>query len=88
MSTHNIQSLCSKSKDFPKLSLFASWTGAMNTLSGSNYPCLERISMVPKMFEPLRFDCNFPVRRAARRKKKKKKIEVLIQKLHSYEIWA
>ena len=24
---------------------------------GSNYPCLERISMVPKMFEPLRFDC-------------------------------
>ena len=29
------------------------------TLSGSNYPCLERISMVPKMFEPLRFDCSF-----------------------------
>ena len=27
------------------------------TLSGSNYPCLEWISMVPKMFEPLRFDC-------------------------------
>ena len=27
------------------------------TLSDSNYPCLERISMVPKMFEPLRFDC-------------------------------
>ena len=26
------------------------------TLSGSNYPCLERISMVPKMFEQLRFD--------------------------------
>ena len=29
------------------------------TLSGSNYLCLERISMVPKMFEPLRFDCIF-----------------------------
>ena len=29
----------------------------MNTLSGSNYLCLQRISMVPKMFEPLRFDC-------------------------------
>ena len=28
------------------------------TLSGSNYPCLEQFSMVPKMFEPLRFDCN------------------------------
>ena len=26
-------------------------------LSGSNYSCLERISMVPKMFEQLRFDC-------------------------------
>ena len=29
------------------------------TVSGSNYPCLERISMVPKMFEPLRFDCMY-----------------------------
>ena len=27
------------------------------TLSGSNYPYLEQISMVPKMFEPLKFDC-------------------------------
>ena len=27
------------------------------TLSGSNYPCLERIFMVPKVFEPLRVDC-------------------------------
>ena len=32
------------------------------TLSGSNYPCLERISMVPKMFEPLRFDCKWLVK--------------------------
>ena len=29
------------------------------TLSGSSYPCLERISMVPKMFEPFRFDCMY-----------------------------
>ena len=29
------------------------------TISGSNYPCLERISMVPKMVEPLRFDCRY-----------------------------
>ena len=29
----------------------------MITLSGSNYPCLERICMVPKLFEPLRFNC-------------------------------
>ena len=27
------------------------------TLCGSNYPCLEQFSMVPKMFEPLKFDC-------------------------------
>ena len=27
------------------------------SLSGSNYPCLERISMVQKMFVPLRFHC-------------------------------
>ena len=28
-------------------------------LNGSNYPCLEQISMVPKMFEPLKFDYVF-----------------------------
>ena len=28
-------------------------------LIGSNYPSLEQISMVPKMFESLKFDCNF-----------------------------
>ena len=28
------------------------------TLSGSNFPCLEQISMLSKMFEPLKFDCN------------------------------
>ena len=27
------------------------------TLSGSNYPYLEQFSMVPKLFEPLKFDC-------------------------------
>ena len=27
------------------------------TLSGSNYPRLEQFSMVPTMFEPLKFDC-------------------------------
>ena len=26
---------------------------------GSNYPCLEQFSMVPKMFEPLKFDCSW-----------------------------
>ena len=27
------------------------------TLSGSNYSCLNQISMVPRMFEPLKFNC-------------------------------
>ena len=29
----------------------------LSTLIGSNYPCLELICMVPKVFEPLKFDC-------------------------------
>ena len=29
-----------------------------STLIGSNYPYLELIFMVPKVFEPLKFDCN------------------------------
>ena len=32
------------------------------TLSGSNYPCLEQISMVPDMFKPFRFDCIRPLK--------------------------
>ena len=28
------------------------------TLPSSNYPCLEHIFMVPKVFEPLKFDCS------------------------------
>ena len=29
------------------------------TLISSNYPCLEHIFMVPKVFEPLKFYCTF-----------------------------
>ena len=29
----------------------------LTTIFGSNYPCLELICMVPKVFEPLKFDC-------------------------------
>ena len=32
--------------------------GLLSTLIGSNYPCLELIFMVPKVFEPLKFDCS------------------------------
>ena len=31
----------------------------LSTLIGSNYPSLELIFMVPKVFEPLKFDCNW-----------------------------
>ena len=31
----------------------------LSTLIGSNYPCLELIFMVPKVFEPLKFDCTY-----------------------------
>ena len=31
----------------------------LSTLNGSNYSCLELNFMVPKMFEPLKFDCSY-----------------------------
>ena len=31
----------------------------LSTLTGSNYRCLELIFMVPKVFEPLKFDCTW-----------------------------
>ena len=55
MRTHNIPSCQRKSKRY---TYFASRPGAMLTLSSSNYPCLEHVFMVPKMFEPLKFDCS------------------------------
>ena len=55
---HSTYNYCVENrKDFPKLSLFASWPGAMINFIGSNYPWLEHFSMVPKVFEPLKFDC-------------------------------
>ena len=50
MRTHNIPSYLRKSKIY---SYYASGPGAIS----SNYPCLEHISMVPKVFEPLKFYC-------------------------------
>ena len=35
----------------------------LSTLIGSNYPCLELIFMVPKVFEPLKFDCTLQMPR-------------------------
>ena len=56
MSTLNIQSLCRKSKSILNYRYLLPELVPWLTLSGSNYPCLEWIPMVQKMFEPLRFD--------------------------------
>ena len=54
MRAHNIPSCYRKSKKIlikpPDLAL-------LPTLIGSNYLCLELIFMVPKVFEPVKFDC-------------------------------
>ena len=57
MSTLNIQLLCRNSKTFPYIIAVCFLTGTGLTLSGLNYPCLEQFFMVPKMFEPFKFDC-------------------------------
>ena len=56
MSTLNIP-LLSISKKNPKLSSCASCPSVRLMLSGSIYPYLEQISMIPKVYESLRFDC-------------------------------
>ena len=57
MNTRNIPLFYGRSKDIPKLSPFASWPSVLLSLSGSKYPYLEQISMVPKMFDLMEFDC-------------------------------
>ena len=55
MRKHNIPHVIENQRDVimpPDLAL-------LSTLIGSNYPCLELIFMVPKVFEPLKFDCNW-----------------------------
>ena len=47
-------------KKVGKISLFLPPDLALGlTLISSNYPCLELIFMVPKVFEPLKFYCNW-----------------------------
>ena len=73
MRTHNIPSCQRKSKEIriipPDLAL-------LSTLIGSNYPCLELIFMVPKVFEPLKFDCI--CKKKKKKKKKKQSAKVLV----------
>ena len=54
MGTHNIPPCYRKIKEIP---IMPPDLVLLSTLIGSNYPCLELIFMVPKVFEPLKFDC-------------------------------
>ena len=63
MNTLNIQLLYRRSKRFPLIiHHFLPDLAPGLTLSGSNYPYLEQIFMVPKRFEPSKFDCILLIR--------------------------
>ena len=57
MSTLNIQLMCRKSKKVPNYRHLLPDLAPLLTLSDSNHLCLEQFSMVPKLFEPSKFDC-------------------------------
>ena len=54
MSTHNIPLCYRKSKIYP---FMPPDLALLLTHISSNYPCLEPVFMVPKVFEPLKFCC-------------------------------
>ena len=59
MSTHNIHLKYRTSKIYPTIiSIMPPGVALIVTFRGSNYRCLEQIFMVPKGFEPLKFDCS------------------------------
>ena len=55
MRTHNIPPCYRKIKE---ILIMPPDLAQLSTLIGSNYPCLELIFMVPKVFEPMKVDCN------------------------------
>ena len=58
MSTHNIHLKYRAPKRYPTIiSIMPPGMALTVTLRGSNYRCLEQIFMVPKGFEPSKFDC-------------------------------
>ena len=57
MSTHNIPSCQKKKKNRKDIPIIPPDLALLSTLIGSNYPCLELIFMVPKVFEPLKLYC-------------------------------
>ena len=58
MSTHNIHLKYRTPKRYPTvISIVPPGVALTVTFRGSNYRCLEQIFMVPKGFEPSKFDC-------------------------------
>ena len=58
MSTHNIHLKYRTPKRYPIIiSIVPPGVALIVTFRGSNYRCLEQIFMVPKGFEPSKFDC-------------------------------
>ena len=58
MSTHNIHLKYSTQKRYPTIiSIMPPGVAPIVTFCGSNNRCLEQIFMVPKRFEPSKFDC-------------------------------
>ena len=58
MSTQNIHLKYRTPKRYPTIiSIVPSGVALIVTFRGSNYRCLEQIFMVPKGFEPSKFDC-------------------------------
>ena len=56
MRTHNISLVKDNRKD---ISILLPDLALRLTLTSSNYPCFEHIFLVPKVFEPWKFDCIF-----------------------------
>ena len=58
MSTHNIHLKYRTPKRYPTIiSIVPPGVALIVTFRGSNYRCLEQIFVVPKGFEPSKFDC-------------------------------
>ena len=58
MSTNNIHLKYRTPKRYPTIiSIMPPDVAPIVTFGGSNNRCLEQIFMVPKRFEPLKFDC-------------------------------
>ena len=64
MSKHNIHLKYRTLKRYPTIiSIVPPGVALIVTFLGSNYRCLEQINILPKGFEPSKFDCMFKKKR-------------------------